>query len=379
MSDTLERRLRETMERRAGDLEVHPVAPPNVLHRARRRQAGTALVAGLVVVLVGVGSFLGTRAFYANGRGGPATGPAHSTVNGVTVSYPGDWYFENVAAEPKGGPSLGLFVVANRAPSVPFVQASVDRVCTPTSVLMSVLDITQMVPANVHGSPWPVSLHRTKHGVTGCGRVEIARWRAAGRLFEAVAVFGRDASAGDRGTLASIFAGMAFAPAPGGPTTPTPFSVQPPPGKTLAQGTSAGVHWAVVVRSGRSGPTLEVDLPGQGVGISVPRSPSGQVPLLSPQSLPLGKGPAAKRLVFGFVSARVSSVHIEPTHEIGKLYPISGERKLMAFVVVTRAHRNASVVAENEGGKVLVREPLSPLGPHPSPYRSPAPKASPSP
>ena len=136
-------------------------------------------------------------------------------------------------------------------------------------------------------------------------------------------------------------------------------------GKVIARGTSAGIRWDVSASENKGAVSLRVDLPGQAIGVGVPRGPKGQVPVLSPESVPLGAGPGSRLLVFGFVSHGVSSVHMEPTHEIGKLYPIPGHRGLMAFVVVAARSQKAIVVAEDEGGKILAQAPARLPTPHP--------------
>jgi hypothetical protein len=115
--------------------------------------------------------------------------------------------------------------------------------------------------------------------------------------------------------------------------------------------------------------------------MGIARSPQGAIAPLSASAMPIGRGPGAPRVVFGLASATVSSVHIEPTHEIGKLYPIAGERRLMAFVVLTRARGGGTVVAEDEGGKILAEQSIGRPSPHPvaSPVTSPRPKVSSSP
>jgi hypothetical protein len=134
-----------------------------------------------------------------------------------------------------------------------------------------------------------------------------------------------------------------------------------PTGTVIARGRNAGTSWMLAAHESKDGGiSLEVDLPGQGVGGVLP-GPTGEVPDLWVSSVPLGTGSDSRTLVFGFVAARVSSVHIEPTHEIGKLYRVPGQRHLMAFVVVARHSSSATIVAEDEGGMFLAQQPLAPI------------------
>jgi len=136
-------------------------------------------------------------------------------------------------------------------------------------------------------------------------------------------------------------------------------SVASPSGTVIAQGTDAGTSWVLVAHTSNDvGFSLEVDVLGQAGASGVLQGPSGRVPKLSASSVPLGAGPDGKTLVFGFVALPASSVHIEPTGEIGTLYPIPGQGRLMAFVVVAANSSSATIVAEDEGGKILAEEPL---------------------
>jgi hypothetical protein len=356
MSDTLERRLRESMERRSGDVDTPALVPPHVLKRARRRQAAVAALAGLMVAVVVTASVIGARALVlSQGRGNQLGGETTSTrtVRGVSVTFPREWHFENTAPKTRGA---SLFIVANYSPRVSFLALPDRDVCTPTAALLAVQEQYQVDPGSRPTRLWPTALKPTQPTLRGCGGTETASWAAAGRSFHATALFGQDVAARDRVLLHEIFASMHFGPAPSvAPSAPIPS----PSGTLIAQGTDAGTHWVVTARKDRGGGvSLEVELPGQGIGIGVPRGPGGRVPVLSSQSAPLGSGAGRKLLVFGFVSHRVSSVHIEPTHQIGAVYPLSGERRLQAFVVVTTPKAHASVVAENEGGKILARNPL---------------------
>jgi hypothetical protein len=376
MSDTLERRLRESMERRAGDLEVFPAVPPSVMRRARRRQALVAALAGVAAAAVITASVIGVRAaFLDRGQGrGPAGAGATRTVRGVTVTVPTGWYFENVASRAAG---TGLFIVANYSPAVPLVDVPDDRVCRPTAAVLAVQETFRVVPGSMLAHRWPTELRPAQPTVRGCGGTESASWTVAGRSFQASALFGRHVSAQDRATLLQVFATMRFGPSTSGPPS---LPVASPSGTVIAQGSTAGVHWILTANTNRDGSvTLEVTMPGQGFGIGVPRGPGGQTPIMSPQSIPLGNGAGAKVLLFGFVSRRVSSVHVEPGHEIGTVSPIPAEQQLQAFIVVVGRDRNATVVAEDAAGKVLARQSIGPPNPVASPVARSGPSTTPSP
>jgi hypothetical protein len=377
MSDTLERRLRESMERRARDVHVPALAPPHLLRRARRRQVWVSAMAGLTAAVVVAASVIGARSLLLNQGRGDQLGDQTTTtqtVRGVSVTFPRQWYFENAVAGTRG---TALFIVANYPPRVPFVSLQDSDVCTATAAVMAVQD--HSFGGRQGTSPhWPVELRPGGVQVPGCAESLVANWTVFGRQLGAAVLFGKDVSATDRAAMETAFRNLRFGPTPSGaPPIPSPS----PSGTVLARGTNAGTSWIVTVDNHKGQVSLNVGLPGQGIGIGVPRGPGGQVPVLSPESVPLGSGPGTRVLVFGFVSHRVSSVHIEPTHEIATIYPIPGQRQLMAFLVVTGRSSNAMVVAENEGGKVLAQEPVGPPTPHPhaTPLTSTRPKASPSP
>ena len=368
MNETLEQRLRESMEHRVADLPASVPAPAGLLRRTRRRQVVVGTLTAVTVIAVVVSSFLGVRELWT-GAQTPAGGRQQTgTVNGVTVSYPAGWHFENAMAGTHGS---ALFIVANYTPPAPFPSLQDRDVCTATAAVMAVQDHSALGDGS--GYPqWPVGLRPGGTRVPGCAQSLVATWKAAGRPFGAAVLFGKDVSVEDRAAMLAVFRGLRFGPATVASASPGPVHVSG--GTIIARGTTDGVTWTVSV-SGRGNLSLEVETPGQGVGIALLQGPGGQTPTLASSALPLGSG-AARTLVFGFVSAKVSSVHIEPTHEIGKLYPIPGNLHEQVFVVATRAGSNATVVAEDEGGKVLDQQPIEAGGPPPSPVRASA-KASP--
>jgi hypothetical protein len=136
-------------------------------------------------------------------------------------------------------------------------------------------------------------------------------------------------------------------------------SASPTPSRTvIAHGTDAGIAWSLAASKGNDGGiSLELDLPGHAAAGHL-QGPNGQIPDLWISSVPLETGTNAKTLVFGYVAVRVSSVHIEPTGEIGAVYVIPGQRQVMAFVLVAGHSSNATIVAEDEGGSILAQEPV---------------------
>ena len=362
MSETMESRLKEAMERRADDVPVPTSAPARVLRRTRRRQVGVAVVAGVAAILLGIGSFVALREVWHTGTTPGGTAVTTRTVDGVTVTYPSGWDFENAMAGTRGS---ALFIVANYTPSVPFVSLEDRTVCTPTAAVMALQDHS-LLGGGSNYPLWPVTLRPGGTRVPGCARSLVAKWRGAGRSFGAAVLFGRDVSSRDEAALLGVFRSLRFGPATARPTGGGDLIIN---GTPVARGTTAGQAWVVSVEGSGGGLSVSAETGGQGVGIGVAQSPTGRLAPLSVSALPLGRGPGVPHVAFGLVSASVSSVHIEPTHEIGKLYPIRGHRQMQAFVVIVDSLRpGATVVAEDEGGKILAQEPLgAQAAPTPSP------------
>src|SRR5918995_693177 len=102
----VERDLRELLDRKAGSVgTVAPRLPDGVRARSRRRQVGTALVSGVAVVALVVGSVGVLRAVDTEADRQPV--PADdlwagyevfertATVHSFTITSPSDWYLVN--------------------------------------------------------------------------------------------------------------------------------------------------------------------------------------------------------------------------------------------------------------------------------------------
>jgi hypothetical protein len=342
------------MERQAAGLPVPASAPPGVVRRARRRQVLVGAIGGVAAVVVVVASFLGARELWVGtGQSVGGSRTETSTVNGVTISYPGGWHFENTL-EQSGGDSPVLFILGNYAPSASFLSIPDDRVCRPTA---AVLAVQETVTKGAALPPsWPVDLKPNPASpAKGCGSARTARWMAHGRLFQAYALFGREASARDRAALGDAFSSMEF-----GAATEHPHGGGLHTGGTvIARGTTAGEPWTVSVEGSGRDLTVSAETDGQGLGMGLAPSPRGRRASLWAAVMRLGTGPGVPRLVFGLASARVSSVFLEPPNGgAAKLYPIPGNTRVQVFVIPVRfIATNATLVAANDMGRRVADRP----------------------
>jgi hypothetical protein len=364
MSETLEEQLRKTMERREADMPVPASAPPGVVRRARKRQVVAGIVGGAVAVLVVVASFIGVRDVWV-GTGQKVGGylTETSTVDGVFISYPAGWHFENTLHE-SGANTTVLFVLGNYTPPASFLSVPDHEVCRPTAAVLAVQE-TLTKGASLPPS-WPVELKPNPASpARGCGSAETALWIAHGRLFQAYALFGRNVSGRDQAALDDAFSSMQFGPATEQSQGGGGLHAG---GTVVARGTTSGRPWTVSVEGSGRNLTVSAEAGGRGVGMGLARSPMGRTPALWVTVMRLGSGPGVPRLVFGLAAPRVSSVNAEPTHEIAKLYPIPGNTLEQVFVLPMRfIASKATLVAEDESGKRLATERIGPDLPAPSP------------
>jgi hypothetical protein len=369
MNETLEERLKEAMERRAADLPVPMAAPARVVRRTRRRQAVVGTLAAVAAVALLLGSFVGVRELWTGAQKAGGSQQQTTTVNGVTVSYPAGWHFENAIAATRGS---GLFIVANYTPPVPFVDLEDRDVCTPTAAVMAVQDHSAIGTDGDHPG-WPVTLRPGPVQVPGCAESLVATWSAGGRSFGAAVLFGNDVSASDRATMEGVFRSLRFGPGQRSSGTGKQSGpISSFTGRVIARGTTAGKAWTVSVQGKAGNLTVSAETEGQGVGIGMATSQSGDVATLSVAALRLGTEPDHPRVVFGLASAKVSSVHVEPTHEFATLYPISGNTQVQVFVVeVPSVGPKAIVVAEDEGGLILEEQRFGSGLAAPEPIESP--------
>lgn len=218
----LEHDLRAMFHEKAGSIDASPGAPAAVLHRARRRQAGTVLGGAAAVLVAAVVTVLVVRAVSSPTAAVPAQaryGERTATIEGATITAPAGWTLvddwplgagSGVASSPAGRP---LFQLANFEP--PLLQTACGvgpdgssrfGVVGSQAVLYVALDEGAL---KLPGGSTPTKLDPSTAPTTGpCGSGWYARWLVGGRPYLAFAGFGPDVSASDRATVFRSFSEM---------------------------------------------------------------------------------------------------------------------------------------------------------------------------
>lgn len=187
----LERELRELLDERSRESRVGMRPAPKVLRRARRRQVWTVLGTVATVVAVVGGSIAGVSALVGEEREPIVTTPGStqtrtSTVYGVTITYPEDWYLVQLS-ERIDETRKALFQITN------FDPGEVDWFCPtpagsfPDDGVILYLEEVGGFEDTVGYLDWPVDLAPLPDGDgTGCtptGSRSI--WTEGGRVFQA--------------------------------------------------------------------------------------------------------------------------------------------------------------------------------------------------
>jgi hypothetical protein len=330
MTDPLEQRVRESLERRAeragGPL---PAAPEGLHRRVRGRQSGVLLATLATVGALVAGSVIGLEQLDRSSAtlGGDAESTSTGTAGGVTITYPTDWYFEPLDAGPFGagaslpsshsvyiplGGNVSLFALSNYTPSEPFSLLPDAQACTPTAALLAVREEFGVAPGGGTGAEmWPVRL--TPPSIApmppGCASALVATW-SIGRgdvTFHASAFFGPDVSRADRTALIAAFESMSFAPASEATGYPSP-TISPGVVQAemeLASGRAAGVPWSL--RASRGGADTHLILRFSGASLEASGFDTSGRPL-ELLAHTFGDAGTSETVVFGAVAREVDSV-----------------------------------------------------------------------
>jgi len=374
----LEKDLRVLLERKFDEVSVPPVAPPEALRRVRRRQAATTAVAAVVAAGVVLGSVVGVRALLPGGREHvlAAPSPITETVNGVTITYPSDWFATPIKVQVA---PLFSFALTNFQPATdrPIECPATDAGVPTTAAILYVLE----TPGGMADQGWPAELRPSNVSSSDQACLEgwtylRADWATKGREFGAAAVFGPQASEGDRAAMVEAFASMEF----------TEGSASGSPGLTFvaATGTSGGVQWSLVVRQQRDqGPCLEMRTATSAAGVCEASAPSGQGSGSGEFGFLVGETQGDPSLLFGSVPAEAVGVQmaLEGGATIqGQIYPPpdgSGVTSRL-FVIPVPPKSRGEVQALDAAGDVVARQsilpppptPAGPTGPPPGPGAS---------
>ena len=92
----VERRIQRVLDEDAREAPRVAHAPADLRRRVRRRQSGTAILSGLTVVALLIVSVSGigllARSLTKSEPGGMTPPDRSTTIEGVTITYPGNWY-----------------------------------------------------------------------------------------------------------------------------------------------------------------------------------------------------------------------------------------------------------------------------------------------
>jgi hypothetical protein len=224
MSD-LDQELRELLEAKARDGVVPPKPDPQVLKRARRRQAGTVLTAlagtaALVVAsIVGVQALMRTDPITPSPADVPVLPDAAEGFRSValpfaSITYPDGWYLLETSPDhaPEAFQAFDVLQLTNWDPGLRTVRCDVIGTRIPDHGVM--LQVALGNP-DFEGPQWPVEL-RDAGGIEKGSCSETTRgaaWSApSGIRYAASALTGSDASPADVEALERSFESLSFPP-----------------------------------------------------------------------------------------------------------------------------------------------------------------------
>lgn len=211
----LEQDLRELFEARTRDAGAPTTPAPDVLKRARRREAATAFGAILGVLAIVAGSILGVRALVGSDVGPrPAVVPvlpnAPEGSRGVVLPYaslvyPEDWSL--VADDPDRSENRVL-QLANFQLGPGWIHCAAGADLPRGGVMLEV-----QLGARQEALPeWPTSLGFDPGGAKPCGAEGVlgASWTANGAAFSATGLLAPEATGEDVELMERAFASLAF-------------------------------------------------------------------------------------------------------------------------------------------------------------------------
>lgn len=321
-----------------------------------------AAIAGTVAVVAF--SIAGLRASVPSGPNVPADRPvATTTVNGITISHPEEWFVVDPDEIGLNGPEattdLPRLVLA-LAPTRPEEALACPGLAggTRPTFLMTV----QERPLALTGAaavPWPVDLERQRvlTAEVACypgWEILHAEWTAERRTFVAQIGLAPDVGTRDRGALLEAFASMTFAPASGGPAS-----------AVLATGTAGGEDWELIAERQPDG--LSLALQGQSFGAGTGGfDPTADALQVTDQVF--GEGAAAERVTFGAVPVHVvrivASDGSSPSRDIAILdVPDEIDARLDAFLVIQPADRPWHIELLDAAGQVVAQGDVGRVAP----------------
>ena len=211
----LEQDLRELFEARARNATAPPTPAPNVLKRARRRQAATAFGAIAGVLLLLAGSILGVRALVSSDSGHrpavvPALPNAPEGFRGVvlphaSLAYPEDW---SLVADDPARSANRVLQLTNFVGGPGWINCEAGFSLPRGGVMLEV----QLGAGQEPLPEWPTSLGVVPGGARPCGADGLlgASWTANGTAFSATGLLAPDAAQRDVDLLERAFDSLHF-------------------------------------------------------------------------------------------------------------------------------------------------------------------------
>jgi hypothetical protein len=284
----LEQRIRQVLTDDARQAPRIERVPETVRPRIRRRQAATAVVAGLTLLAVSVASFATVKALSPSAQ----TIPVHpgnqvvfqrtATIDGFTVTSPSDWpmvdyrtAWSSITGRPLGsGPSplwppspyagIPIFQITNYDAGLgsPVCGTAKEGSMAggntlPRDGVVAYLGYDVAGVRVSQGTPaWPDALSPPPGGLSGCGVDAAGLWSNVERGGQAFPFFlwtaaGADASKADLTTLNAIRSSFTVAAGPAPLTSPTEA-----PAYVLDAGTHEDITW--LVEAAPAAPTIDL-------------------------------------------------------------------------------------------------------------------------
>jgi hypothetical protein len=433
-----ESRLRDLMHERGDNARTSPNAPPGVLRRVRRRQAGTVLVSAVTAAVVVAGAVAGAAVFgksHRNGHPASFSEPTRTvTLDGVRMTYPYDWALQQVtrgAATPSGSPlppvkaqesSSNAAGVADQSPppgvtgptgptttgptttgpaptgfsSNPLgpttwlqlanylpddlAQVGCPDGCAPTTAV-----ILQLEPRSGGGGvSWPASLPTMTSPGTGWQSAE-TEFTVHDITYHATVFFGPEASQADRDALVASYDSLGFPSSEhgvvGGAGIAGSNGSQQVSTVVAGGTTDSGDDW--VMQTDANG-SLMLQVGNASAGFGVASAWDSQGPAPTPKLLELvttvGDDTVA---VFGSVTSDAARIEIRPDSRSPIDVPVLAEPGVLGsdrayFFTEAARLEKGSIVALAPDGSVIASHAFD-TGPGSSPGSPPAVCSTPSP
>jgi hypothetical protein len=259
----VEHDLRALFDRKAGEVGgVAPKLPETVRKRSRRRELGTALVSGLMVLALVVGSVAAVRSLDVGGNDRTAVDDPRdaykvfertATVGTFTITSDSDWYLVRPATDGLCGGGEQPCEVLQLSNVDPGLDRSIcDDPLPPDGVVLVVSSALELNPRNVPA--WPRSIE-DPNTIGRCGEGRYVHFLDQGNRYPYTAWLGQGPAAADEDVsrLLRSFQEMTL--------ESTSLMTTGPSAYVVAGGENAAGPWRLeLTRSTGDDPSANVDL-----------------------------------------------------------------------------------------------------------------------